>query len=199
MRPGPRPGSKRRRARGRQSAASVVARRQEGQREPSRVVIAPPAARQVGKREPSVCRQVCRAHKAPGHEHRPGGAEPPVEQHEKHGETQCAHRPHAGKVKQLTGRAGFQPGATCFPGQVARAQVPVPRARPCIIRAMPLRSSLAVWTTSTLEPGSSTQSTATSWTRRPLRSASTVVRCRKTSRCLRPEGRAGGQRRLVGP
>jgi hypothetical protein len=42
-----------------------------------------------------------------------------------------------------------------------------------IILAIPFRSSLAVLTMFTVEPGSSTQSTATSWIRKPLRSATT--------------------------
>ncbi len=48
-----------------------------------------------------------------------------------------------------------------------------PSAKPRNRRPMPLRSAVAVATMSTRLSGSSTQSTGTSWIRRPLRSAST--------------------------
>ena len=48
-----------------------------------------------------------------------------------------------------------------------------PSAKPRNMRPMPLRSAVAVATMSTRLSGSSTQSTGTSWIRRPLRSAST--------------------------
>ena len=55
----------------------------------------------------------------------------------------------------------------------ATGSAPEPSARPT--RQMPRRSAIAVATMSTRESGSSTQSTGTSWIRRPARSASTSI------------------------
>ena len=67
-------------------------------------------------------------------------------------------------ISTLRGRcSGSDVGAT-----VAR-----PAAMRRTIRQIPCRSAFAVATTSTRESGSSTQSTGTSWIRKPLCSAST--------------------------
>ena len=76
--------------------------------------------------------------------------------------------PLGGAVNPVRPRAATNPAAPQPFARVSR-----PTAKPRSSRAMPLRSAAAVATMSTRLSGSSTQSTGTSWMRRPARSAST--------------------------
>ena len=67
----------------------------------------------------------------------------------------------------------------------------VPRASAAPIRAMPRRSASAVAQMSTRLSGSSTQSTGTSWIRRPARSAITSISVSKNH----PESSTSGSSR----
>ena len=77
-----------------------------------------------------------------------------------------------------------------------------PRANRPIIRQIPRRSSVAVLTTSTLESASSTQSTGTSCTRRPLCSASassSVSKNHPSSSTIGSSSRAMSARTALNP